>query len=127
MRKEVVTYVDDMDGEPIPDTQTVHVLTFAVGKTTYTLDTTEEHVEEFNRAIAPFTRAARRSSSVDRVVRLGARRQRRLTDAMAEEPSLSAEQRREVRSWAAEQGLTAPQRGRLPEALVTAWQEAKAG
>lgn len=76
MRKEVVTYLDDIDGEPIPDDGTVHVLTFSVGNTDYTLDLSEKHMDEFHRAIAPFTRAARQTS-MSPVTQLRAGRWRR--------------------------------------------------
>lgn len=119
MRKVVTTYLDDLDGEPIPDGQ-VQELSFTVGRTLYRLDLRPANVEAFHEALAPFTRVAHRASRIDHRALIG-----RADKGRNETPTDPA-QRQAIRAWAAAQGLDVPTRGRISAKLIDAYQQAHA-
>ncbi|MDO5080819.1 histone-like nucleoid-structuring protein Lsr2 [Buchananella hordeovulneris] len=88
--------LDDFDGSIA-----TQEIAFAFEGVTYEIHLNDERAEEFRAAIAPFVAAARRSGG----------RRRRGTGPAATGSSDAAK----IREWAREQGLTVPDRGRIPQ------------
>lgn len=101
---ERVTLVDDLDGSP--DASTVP---FSVEQYTYEVDLNPEHRQELYDALERFMAAGRRIAGPPEPPR-------------PSKPGLSAEQTETIRVWARERGHRVAARGRLPQAVVDAWQ-----
>ena len=89
-----VVVVDDLDGAV--GAQTV---TFSIDETTYTIDLAEHNLARLRDLLAPFIAASRRASA-----RQGKRPDRALN--------------REVRTWAAEEGIELNPLGRIPNSVL---------
>jgi hypothetical protein len=93
-----VVVVDDLDG--VVGAQTV---TFSIDETTYTIDLAEHNLARLRDLLAPFIAASRRASA-----RRGKRPDRVLN--------------REVRTWAAEEGIELNPLGRIPNSVLERFQ-----
>lgn len=91
-KKTVVTLVDDIDG-----TEAIETLTFAFDGTSYEIDLSKSNAKAFRKAVQPYVDAGRKAT-----VRSGRRTAARTTDA------------RDIRAWAAANGVDVPARGRIP-------------
>jgi hypothetical protein len=91
MAQRVVTLLeDDFDGSKANET-----VSFALDGVEYSIDLNDAHAKELREALSRYTKAARKTGGRVRAVRSS---------------SLNA---REVRLWAAEQGLQVNTRGRI--------------
>jgi hypothetical protein len=97
-RETVVVLKDDLDGSEATES-----VTFSVRGTDYEIDLNERNVAAFDRALEKWVAAARTTSSRTR----GRRR-----------PSGSKVDARVVRAWAAGNGVSVSDRGRIPASVV---------
>lgn len=114
--------VDDLDGSELPDN--TEPVTFSLGRTTYSLYLSEANYGKFMDALTPFIENAETSSSTPAPAR---RRSSGGTDK---------EKMKSVREWAQSTGFkfkdaagnekTLGDRGRIPEEVVKAYDEANA-
>jgi hypothetical protein len=100
-----VQFIDDIDGGPADTT-----ISFTVDGTSYEIDLSAAHAEEFRAAIEPFITAARK---------VGASTRRTAKAARPAGPSPSA-----VREWAKAEGIKVSDRGRVPAELTVRFREA---
>ena len=110
-KKTIEKYFSDLSGDPIENSDPS--LTFAVGGDSYEMDVTPDERAQFLAALEPYTAAARRVSGG------GRRRRGRSAATTAGGPAP-----REIRAWAAENGYTVSERGRVPAAVLEAYDAA---
>lgn len=110
-RKIVHQLIDDIDGTilELGDGETVH---FALDGTGYEIDLTDENAAALRDAFAPFVQAGRRVSAGGQG-RAGRSRSR------AGQRDLAP-----VRAWAKENGYSVSTRGRVPAAVLEAYDAA---
>ena len=109
MAKTVVTqYTDDLDGSKAQGT--VH---FSYGNSVYEIDLSAKNTKALETALDPYIAAARkpRSTSGRRVTRRGARNGK----------SAGTSNLGEIRAWAQSNGYTVAERGRIPAAVIEAF------
>jgi hypothetical protein len=111
MRKTIVTLVDDLDGSDASET-----VRFALDGVAYEIDLSQANADSLRQALARWLSKARRAGSAT-----GRPRVRR-TELPAIGPSRSAL----IRAWAATNGHQVPARGRIPSAVVSAYNDATA-
>ena len=105
-RVTITQYICDLTGQPVEEDEHV-TLEFTVNGTAYVMDTDRAGAAKFDKAMRPFTDAAR-------VVK-PARRPRK---------SGGAERTRKIREWAVSQGIDIADRGRVPAKIVEAYENA---
>lgn len=106
-RIQKVTIVDDLDGSELPSgTPSTR---FSLNGTSYELDLGEASSSQLKAALAPFIGKARKVGGVAA---------RRAGSARAAGNSDSAK----VRSWAVDRGMAVPSRGRIPKAILDAYE-----
>ena len=108
-KKQIVVYVDDLTGAEIPESD-VESVEFAVDGSTYLLEGSSGTVRKFRDAVAEFVAAATPQ---------GRATGKRKTPA----PAQTAKNRR-IRAWASANDLSVPDRGRIPFAVVEAYDAA---
>lgn len=109
MQKVQIILVDDIDGGDATET-----ISFSIGRDSYELDLSEANVQVFQESMERWTKVARK------VGRASARRSsRRPTRARAEANA-------EVREWASREGMDVAERGRIPESVQDAYENATA-
>ncbi|SDO15263.1 Lsr2 family protein [Geodermatophilus sp. DSM 45219] len=106
-RTEVVL-VDDLNGDALAST----TVQFALDKTEYELDLSDENAAAMREALSRYVKAARKLSSG------GGRR------AAAAKPAYSGVDPAAVRAWAAGQGITVSPRGRIKADVVERYRAA---
>ncbi|MDR6868905.1 hypothetical protein J2Y69_003531 [Microbacterium resistens] len=114
-RKIVHQLVDDIDGSllEVGEGETVH---FSLDGVAYEIDVTAEHAADLRAAFAPYTDAGRRAQRAPgRVATRGS--------SAAKRPSRNPETTL-IRAWAAENGYTVSDRGRVPATVVEAYRAA---
>ena len=97
-KKTIVTLVDDLDG-----TDAAETIAFAVDGAAYEIDLSADNAAALRAAFEPYVKAARRSSASRR----GGRRSSSADSGGAASP-------KEIRAWAADNGVDVPARGRIP-------------
>lgn len=108
--RTTVTLVDDLDGATADET-----VEFGIDHVDYEIDLTSSHAADLRDALAPYVAAARR---------VGGRRSAAPVEPAVEQPAASAQSRernQEIRAWAAEHGAALSERGRVPSAVVAAF------
>ena len=105
MQKVDVRLEDDLTGGPADET--VH---FGVDGRVYEIDLNAKHAARLRDLLAPFVERARLAR---------AQRARTTTRTTA-----SRERSREVRAWAAHQGMTVAEHGRLPGSIIAEYENA---
>ncbi|WP_029151221.1 histone-like nucleoid-structuring protein Lsr2 [Microbacterium indicum] len=113
-RKVIHQLVDDLDGTVLEPGEGETVL-FSLDGKSYEIDLTEQNAEKLREVISPYIGAARRTlagSAVKAPQRTAVRRLGKVRDLSA------------VRKWAREQGHTVSDRGRVPEAILEAYDAA---
>jgi len=107
--RTLVQILDDLDGS-----DATHTIRFSVDGRDYEIDLNDKHEQQFRRAVEKFVQHARR---------VGARRpkKQKLDPAVR---VAEADQRRQIREWAAASGIPCPMKGRIPQAVVDAWNAA---
>ena len=114
-RKIIHQLVDDIDGTvlDVGEGETVH---FSVDGNAYEIDLTSAHADELRAALQPYVDAARRAQRST-----GARTSGR--GASGRRPSRNPETA-VIRAWAAENGFTVSERGRVPSEILAAYEAA---
>jgi hypothetical protein len=115
-RRTIVTLVDDVTGEAAENISTVE---FALDGRAYELDLTDENSAKLHDALAPYVNSARK---------LGGRRRRGPRPGRAVSgPGYDRQALKSIREWAKKNGYQVSDRGRLPAAVLQAWQSAGSG
>lgn len=115
MRKEItdVQLIDDIDGTPATTT-----IKFGVGGKSYIIDLSEQHADEFNKALAPYIEHARRAPAN--------KRKARKSRSSSEAARVKRQKNAEIRAWALENGVTVSKRGQLGQDTIAAYEAAHA-
>jgi len=106
-QKVQVVLVDDLDDGPAAET-----VSFALDGTAYEIDLSASNAADLREAFAPYVAAARRVTGGP-----GSRRRGRRASSAAARPA-------DVRTWAAEQGITVGPRGRIPADVMAQYEAA---
>lgn len=111
-RKIVHQLIDDIDGTVLDHGvgSTVH---FSLDGTAYEIDLTDDHAAELRSALEPYVQAGRRLGRGGAAAPAASRRRAQNSR------DLSA-----VRAWATAQGHTVSDRGRVPQAVLDAYDAA---
>ena len=115
-QKTIVQLFDDLDGSTGDDISSVE---FALDGVTYEIDLRDANAERLREAIAGFVDAARRTGG----------RVKRASGVPSVKPSgdgRSREQTRAMREWARRNGHDVSERGRIPAAVIEAFEQAHA-
>lgn len=91
-KKTVISLIDDIDGSEAAET-----ILFSVNGTNYEIDLSSSNSKAFHKALKPYLDAGRRAAT-----RAGRR------------ASSAGTNPREIRAWAAANGVDVPARGRIP-------------
>lgn len=102
-QKTIVTLIDDINGESIPD-GAGRTISFAFDGTNYEIDLLDAHITELSTALEPYIAQARKVS--------------RGSARAAVKSSGAKRDLARVREWLREQGHTVSERGRIPAALL---------
>ncbi|SDD66198.1 histone-like nucleoid-structuring protein Lsr2 [Actinokineospora iranica] len=115
-QKTIVQLFDDLDGSAGDDIRSVE---FALDGVQYEIDLNEENAERLREELAEFIAAARRT---------GGRIKRATGPSSAKQPGegRSKEQTKAIRDWARQNGHDISERGRIPSAVVEAFEAAHA-
>lgn len=113
IRKEItdVQLIDDIDGSPATTT-----IEFGVGSKNYVIDLSEQHTDEFNKALAPYIEHARRARR--------APANKRKSRSSSEAARVKRQKNAEIRAWALENGVTVSKRGQLGQDTIAAYEAA---
>lgn len=112
-RRIVHQLVDDLDGTVL-EVGSGETVRFSLDGVSYEVDLTEANAAALRDAFAPYIAAARSVSSRGTSNRATPRRQRRS----------GQRDYGPVRAWAAENGYTVSERGRIPAAVLEAYEAA---
>lgn len=107
-RKLIEHIYDDLDGTLITSPDDGRTVTFTIDRATYEIDLTVAHAEELKEELRPFIKAARS-------VKIPRRSKR---------PSRIDKDLDAIRAWAREQGHKVSDYGRIPFAIVEAYNQA---
>ncbi len=113
MAKRIVhQLIDDIDGTLLGDDEgeTLH---FSLDGTLYEIDLSDANAQKLRDALRPFIDAGRRANSAGAPAKTPRKR-----------PSRSPEAAR-IRAWAAENGHTVSERGRVPAPVIEAYRAAQ--
>jgi hypothetical protein len=102
-RKEVIQYVDDLTGEPLPSDE-VRTVNFSYSGKDYTVDLSQENADRLREVLSPWLKVATRVSG------------RRASSKVPARTDLD-----EVRVWARENGFTVSERGRVAQKILDAY------
>ncbi|MDX6584775.1 MAG: hypothetical protein QOI10_3959 [Solirubrobacterales bacterium] len=105
----IVQFVDDLDGSVASGT-----VNFALDGKDYDIDLSDENAAKLRDALALFVGAARRSGGRRRPAQGGQR------------PTANRERIAAVRAWARENGHKVAERGRIPAAVLEAYEQRNA-
>lgn len=95
-----VELIDDLDGKPATET-----VTYGLDGATYEIDLSDRNAAKLRNDLAPYVAVSRRQG-----------RTTRRTTLAPSGPSAKV-----IREWATAQGMTVPDRGRLPKEVVEAF------
>ncbi|NMO88473.1 Lsr2 family protein [Actinomycetospora sp. TBRC 11914] len=112
--RTVVTLVDDVDGSTAEES-----VSFGLDGVEYEIDLSAEHAEALRGVLEPYAAAARRTGG-----RRGARTAPRPASSGSDgaAPARSRSTNAQIRTWAAEHGVTLAERGRLPGRVIEAFE-----
>ncbi|HEX5121589.1 MAG TPA: Lsr2 family protein [Pseudonocardiaceae bacterium] len=119
-QRTIVQFVDDLDGT---SSDTVRTVEFGLDGVTYEIDLNDDHAGELRSALDEFITSARRT---------GGRRSPRIAATpatatpRANTPGRTREQTQAIRQWANKNGFEVSDRGRIPAAVIEAF-DANAG
>lgn len=113
MRKEItdVQLIDDIDGSPATAT-----IEFTFDGKNYVIDLSEQHADEFNKALAPYIEHARRARR--------APANKRKPRSSSEAARAKRQKNAQIRAWALENGVTVSKRGQLGQDTIAAYEAA---
>lgn len=109
-RREITQYFDDLDGTQL-NTENLCTMRFSMEGTDYVIDLSEDNARDFHRVLEPYIHAAHTVTSTAKTTR-----KRIGTGSNA----------RAIRQWAEDQGMTVSNRGKIPQAIVDAYDKAHA-
>ena len=112
MRRTIVSLVDDLDG-----TEAAETVTFGIDGNSFEIDLSEANADALRGALEGWVARARRAGDERRTHTAPARSTTLL-------PAVGESRNALIRAWAAETGHHAPARGRIPQAVVTAYDDA---
>jgi len=112
-----VRYVDDIDGSDASGT-----VSFALDGRSYEIDLSDDNAAKLRDSLASFVAAARRAGGSTGTRR--ARSQRSTSDTDEAPARSNREETAAIRAWARENGHEVSERGRIPKAVVQAYQSA---
>lgn len=118
-QRVLVQFVDDLDGTPADDIETV---TFGLDGVTYEIDLTEDNASKLRDELGEYVAAARRTGGR---ARRGSGAPARVKGAATE--TRSKEQTKAIREWARKHGHDLSDRGRIPSSVIEAFEAAHAG
>ena len=107
-RVTITQYICDLTGQPVEEGEHV-TIEFTVNDTAYVMDTDKDGAAKFDKAMKPYTDAARTVKAPRRPRKSG-----------------SAERTRKIREWALSQGIEVADRGRVPATIVEQYEDAHA-
>jgi len=113
-KKVTVQLVDDIDGTPIPEGEGGTVV-FSIDRKSYEIDLSDENQRKLRDALAPYIDAGR-------VVSSGAATTR--SRGTAKSSASNGHDLAAVREWARKNGHTVSDRGRVPAAVLEAYDAA---
>ena len=115
-RRIVHQLVDDLDGTVL-EVGSGETVLFSLDGVAYEIDLTADHAAQLREALQPYVDAGRRVSSAGRSggARSGGGSGRRRTGQRDYAP---------IRAWAKENGYTVSERGRVPAAVIEAYDAA---
>ena len=107
-KKEIVQIIDDIDGKVLDEYETVR---WSLDGKTYEFDTSSKHAQQFRDSLTKYIEVSRATSrSLKRVPVGGAGRSKDQTQA--------------IRQWAQKNGYDVSDRGRIPRAVIEAFETA---
>ena len=112
--RTLVTLVDDLDGSTADQS-----VSFGIDRVEYEIDLTTEHAEALREVLAPYAAAARRTGGRHSTRQAAAPR---AASSSGTAPVRSRSTNGEIRSWAAEHGVTLAERGRIPARVIEAFE-----
>ena len=104
-----VILLDDLDGSKAAET-----VPFELHGRSYEIDLSHDNAAKLRDALAPFTAAARRT---------GGRRSTSSRAQRATTPTANRDQTAAIRHWAQENGHELSNRGRIPKAVMQAYEQ----
>jgi|UPI0005508B1E hypothetical protein len=113
MRQTIVSLVDDLDGSEAAET-----VSFGIDGVAYEIDLSAAHALALRSTVDTWVTRARPAGEEHRGEPT---RVTRLTTVL---PAVGESRNALIRAWAAETGQHAPARGRLPQAVVNAYDSA---
>lgn len=111
-QKVLVSLVDDIDGSAATET-----IQFELDGVSYEIDLSEDNAVDFRDSLAQYIEYAR--------VTKGGKRAAPRPAAPAPAASSDREESQAIRAWARENGFEISDRGRIPNDVVDAYQQAK--
>lgn len=99
--KRTITF-DDIDGE----SEATETIVFSIGDEQWEIDLSTEHADEFTKAVSPYVEAARPYSPAK---------------AAPVKAALTKDERAQLITWAAANGVEVSPRGRVASEIVTRW------
>jgi hypothetical protein len=114
-QKVDVKFVDDLDGSEASGT-----VSFALDGKSYEIDLSDDNAARLRDSLASFVAAARRSGTATR----RGRGQRGAAEPESRPTRSNREETAAIRTWARENGHEVSERGRIPKAVVQAYQSA---
>lgn len=110
-REMKLVLTDDFDGTPAAET-----VSFAIDQGHYEIELSAENAARLREALAPFIERARRVADPARGTR-GGGRARRSRGSRADIP--------QIRKWAQDKGYEISDRGRIPNEIIEAYDNAR--
>lgn len=114
-RKEIIQYIDDIDGTPL-DADDVKVVRFGFQGRNYYLDLSADNAAKFEEMLEPYVAKAHPDQAAT-----ATRTTRRSSSAAGNK---QRERNRIIRQWAKDQGLDVADRGALPRTIVEKYEAA---
>jgi hypothetical protein len=117
-RQTVELLIDDIDGSRLEEGEG-DTITFAYQGAEYTIDLSQQHVDEFHDALAKYIAAAQKIS--------GRRSPSTTTSARSNKGATRPDKTQlgAIRTWAREHGHTVSDRGRISQEVIDAYNSAK--
>lgn len=112
-RRELIQYIDDLDGTPL-DSADHQVIRFSFRGKNYVLDLSQANAARFEELVAPYIANATIDHSA-----VGAPRRRGAANPNA---SQARSRNRKIRKWARENGMDVADRGALPKSIIEAYE-----
>ena len=112
MRRTIVTLVDDLDGSEAAET-----VTFGIDGDSFEIDLSQANADALRSTLEGWVTQARCAGAEPRTHTAPTRSTTVL-------PAVGESRNALIRAWAAETGHHAPARGRIPQSVVTAYNDA---